>query len=535
MKNSLINITKRFLGEIGGAKVTETTIERALNNHPNFSSALSISDALKEWGIENYIITHDKNKKVDFSKYPLPFIAQINSNNDEFVVVKDVSTSERRITFYSDFEGEKDVKQNEFISVWKNIALLAFPNGTIEEYAYESKRNNEILFSKKPLFLTLCLVSFFVGVTYLLWSSIFILFIFLLKMIGLIISIILLRFEFLKKGGRMIDAVCSFGKKSSNGCKNILKFNSAKLFGKISWSELGLLYFSGSSLAIFFNTNNIEASIPFLFCLNLVTLFFIPYSLYYQKFIAREWCYFCLGTLLIFFCEFLIYNWIFNSTESSIPDFKVFVSFFLGLIIPTITYLLLAPLVKKGGKHANLLSSLNYLKFRDGIFDYLLRSSTKIKHIKNVNPIVLKETKEQEKNEIIIATNPSCLPCKDEYLILETLMNGFYPTLSVRLILAADNEKTTTSYIVGLRLFGIYQEFGSERFKVAISDWYRIMDFQKWIKKHPFTKELSSFEDGFRLHLNLAHSNINRTPTTYFNGFALPAPYKLSDIKYLIE
>jgi len=69
-------------------KVCKTTIEETLNNHPDYPSILSMSDALKKWKVENLVINADKNK---LHELPLPCIVHTENNGGTFNVVNQVS------------------------------------------------------------------------------------------------------------------------------------------------------------------------------------------------------------------------------------------------------------------------------------------------------------------------------------------------------------------------------------------------------------------------------------------------------------
>lgn len=69
-------------------KVTDTTVNETLLNHPDYPSLLSISDALKRWKIENMAVKVEKEK---LDELPLPFISHSNKNGGEFTTITKIT------------------------------------------------------------------------------------------------------------------------------------------------------------------------------------------------------------------------------------------------------------------------------------------------------------------------------------------------------------------------------------------------------------------------------------------------------------
>lgn len=115
------------------------------------------------------------------------------------------------------------------------------------------------------------------------------------------------------------DRICSLFKRSD--CNNVLESDAAKLFGVFSWSEIGLGYFVTNVFFICLQPSYIP-------CLALINILGLPYtlwSIWYQKFRARQWCPLCLIVIIlswILFAINLISGFLFPSHIT-----------FLGLII----------------------------------------------------------------------------------------------------------------------------------------------------------------------------------------------------------
>src|SRR5438309_7806389 len=67
-------------------KVTRTTVNETLQNHPDYPSLLSISDSLKKWHIDN--VAWEVQPK-QLSELQVPFIAVLDK--DSYVLVTEIN------------------------------------------------------------------------------------------------------------------------------------------------------------------------------------------------------------------------------------------------------------------------------------------------------------------------------------------------------------------------------------------------------------------------------------------------------------
>src|SRR5260221_6683090 len=80
-----------LLTELLDVKISEGTIKKELEQHPDYPSLLSISDVLASYGIENLTVNVDHDKIVNA---PMPFITQIKGSKNDinfFSVVKGIA------------------------------------------------------------------------------------------------------------------------------------------------------------------------------------------------------------------------------------------------------------------------------------------------------------------------------------------------------------------------------------------------------------------------------------------------------------
>jgi len=92
--------------------------------------------------------------------------------------------------------------------------------------------------------------------------------------------------QHLRIQSQYVDKICSLFKQSA--CNNALESKAAKLFGIIGWAEVGLGYFLTNALLLLFA----PALIPYIALINIVTLPFSFWSVWYQKTKAEKEAYY---------------------------------------------------------------------------------------------------------------------------------------------------------------------------------------------------------------------------------------------------
>jgi len=88
--------------------------------------------------------------------------------------------------------------------------------------------------------------------------------------------------EVLNMRSDQADKICSM--LSKGGCKGVLESSSAKLFGLIEWSEVGMSYFISNVIVLVF----FPYLLPYLALVNICTLPYSFLSVWYQKFKAKQ-------------------------------------------------------------------------------------------------------------------------------------------------------------------------------------------------------------------------------------------------------
>jgi uncharacterized membrane protein len=223
--------------------VTNTSIKEQLQIHPDYPSLLSLSDTLDVWNIQNVAL---KLESEQLKELDTPFVAHLYSNDGEYVFVTELN--EEYVEFTDGTHKHHHVPINDFYSLWSGIVLLAEATEHSGEKDYQKKRKQELFeVLRTPSIILLFFYFVFVGIWqkgFTNWNEYGFI---SAKLLGLIFSIFLLQVE-QGFGNILVNNICQIRK--AGNCNNVLHSSASKLFGWLSWSEIGLLYFSGGFLTL---------------------------------------------------------------------------------------------------------------------------------------------------------------------------------------------------------------------------------------------------------------------------------------------
>jgi uncharacterized membrane protein len=198
----------------------------------------------------------------------------------------------------------------EFSQKWQGITLLTQPNEKSGEEDYSKNRKFEIIENLRNPFIIsglIVILGYFIGTHFtnltIENSSHFYAFL-IAKFAGVIVSCFLIWYG-IDANNSFLRSVCEINSKTN--CGNILNTEAAKIFGWLTWSEIGLFYFVGCFLALLFSSNLLE-TLLILKWLNVLALPYTVWSVYYQAFVAKEWCVLCLMVQILLWVEFLLYH-----------------------------------------------------------------------------------------------------------------------------------------------------------------------------------------------------------------------------------
>ncbi len=520
-KDNAVSATYQYLKAIG-AKVTEETVEATLKNHPNYPSLLATSDALNEWKIENVAI---RIKPEQLAELPTPFLTYLDINHGIFALVK--SIKDDAIEWIHTTEGFKREKIEEFLKKWDGVVLMAETNSDSGEKNFIENRKKEILNNLRIALLligaSILTISLFYHNFITDWHYNALL---LTKFTGVIISGLLL-WQSIDKNNPFINKLCVAGSKSN--CNAILGSNAAQVTTWLSWSEIGFFYFAGGFVALLISPD----SMFILWSLGATSLFYTCWSIYYQAFVAKQWCTLCLTVQLIFIVEFLLNINYLSKLRGELVSltYNDFLSSLEGFSGVVLVWVFIKPFLQKSQQVAPLKNDLKRFKNNPNLFLSLLQKQEEMPFVpSNMHTIVIGNT--HAEHTITMVTNPFCQPCAKTHKIIEDLLES-NENLNCQVIFLASNDEGDKRGIVARVILSLSIDQQPE----ALHQWYdnEERNIEKWQKQLGIieNKNTESTINQHQVWCKLA--KIEGTPTLYLDGFKLPELYRLADLKGILK
>jgi thiol-disulfide isomerase/thioredoxin len=481
-------------------KVTKTSLQRYLVEHPDYPSLMSLSDACRKFGIESAALNLNSNQLLEV---PVPFIAHTRTNGGTFVNVTAIDTD--TITYHN---GTKNQKQplTDFLKLWTGVVFLAEANAAAGEVDYTTKRRQEFWASLRwPFIVGVGLVL--LGINIYNAANIPTAILTLLHGIGFVLSALLVSVS-VGQASAFAKSLCQLNDKTD--CQNLLHSPAAKITNWLTWSEVGLIYFSPLTP----NGGILVHCCGVLFAL---------WSVYYQWRVAKNWCPLCLGVVAVLVLEFAVTVMVApRPTGAGLGLF--------GLLATIALWVFIKPLLLQSKEADGLKKQLRKFKNNAELFCSILRQQPTMPAIPVDMTLTLGNPTAE--HTIVMVTNPYCGPCAQAHKIIERLLKD-KENLNCQVIFFATNSESDTRGIIARSILSLPKQQQAS----ALSEWYEnaTTGIDKWQKQFNII-ENSKSEKIIEKHLNWCNeAKIERTPTFFFDGFKLPELYNLEDLERLFS
>ena len=518
------NVFVSFL-ELLKVKHTKEFSNQYFNEHPHKYNLFGISKMLSEYGIENAAI-RITDKEKDILEIETPFIAHFGG---DFAVAYQVEANE--ISFL--WRGNKHVLPAlEFANGWSGVVLLAETSEKSIEPDYEGHRKIERLnFLKKTLLFSACsLILLLAYISRSLYTDLGISILLLLNLSGIYVSWLLLLKQ-MHIQSQYADKICSLFKQ--NDCNNILESKAAKLWGVIGWSEIGLGYFSTNLLILLF----FPSLVTYIALINILTLPYSFWSVWYQKVKAKQWCVLCLIVQVLLWMIFII-NYLFDYIQLTTFGYSVtqlFSSIILGscYLALVLGINILVPKLNADRMISSLRQAVNGIKANENVFKALLKQQPYYKT--NDCDSIIRFGNPDSPLKLTIFSNPYCNPCSRIHKRIEWLLQKVSNNISVQYILSSFNESlnSTNKYLMAVCLAN-----NNGNIRQIFTDWFEKGRMLKddFFKSLHLDMENPEIEVEFQKHEAWKEkTQLRATPTILLNGYQLPENYKIDDLQYFTE
>ncbi|MCO5936921.1 cysteine peptidase family C39 domain-containing protein [Mucilaginibacter sp. RB4R14] len=515
----LIDLIKLINPDITAEQVTDE-----LNIHPDYPNLLALNDVLNNFGIESAAYRIDSE---ELPEVPLPFIAHTKIAGSEFLLVTGLNQFE--VTVTDQTHKNYTLSLHSFTAIFNNVVLAVEGNG--QPFA---KASAGFKLSDNDTRLTLGLgLLIFIAVAgiisiapvFTIWHIILAL---LFKTAGVAVSVLLL-IQSIDRNNPLVQTLCGGGGRTN--CNAILTSKAANVFEGLSWSEVGFFYFTGTWLALLFGGGNV-ALLQVLAILNIISLPYTIYSIYYQARVAKQWCIFCCMVQALLWLEFIPFVGFFKRPFQAL-SVTALAGLLICLALPVAIWLLFKPLFLKVQEAKSLKYQLHKFKYNSDLFNSLLKEQAKYAMPADDWSIVLGNV--EAENIITMVSNPYCQPCAVTHKILDEWLNR-NKDIQLRLVFTANNKEEDIKTPVTRHLMALNELPDKSKVKNALRDWYeqKQKDYKAWANVHPVTLNETKYYKLEKQEEWCKMAEIKATPTILVNGYRLPEVYRIQDIKYLL-
>jgi uncharacterized membrane protein len=513
------NVFVSFL-DLLKVKHTKKFADRYFNEHPHKYNLFGISKMLSDYGIEN-AGTKIADKEKDIFNIECPFIAHFGN---EFVVVHKIGQDKVHYIW----NGKNlSIPVDEFIKAWTGIILLAESTKYSIEPDYKDHRKKEqlgliqdvLLFSAVGLLL---IIAYF---THSLFTNTGLTLLLLTYLTGVYISYLLILKQ-LYIQSKHADKICSLFSKSD--CNTVLETSAAKLGGVFGWSEIGFGYFTASVFILLF----LPDWASYLALINLFALPYTVWSVWYQKFKAKQWCPLCLIVQILLWVIFIL-NGLFGYIQLPVFNWVNLVDLLTVTCIygtGILSVNILVPLLGKGWMVEHLKQEINSLKANEEVFKTLLQNRSYFEATRSDSQIFFGNP--DAGLRITILTNPYCNPCAYMHKRVEKFLKDTNNAVCVQYIFSSFESQWDS---INKYLIATYLEKDRNAVLQIFKDWFeKGKQLQEaFFKDFHLDIDNPAVEAEFQNHESWkARTKLRATPTILVNGYQLPENYRIEDLRY---
>lgn len=515
------NVFIALLAALGVKHTTEFS-NSYYNEHPHKYNLLGLSQMLSEYGIENVAVRINEDDKCkDISHLSVPFVAQVDG---DFAVVHHVGKEK---VDYAWRGNGLALPLAKFCSSWSGVALLAETTESSEEPGYKENYRKELLFNIQKnviLIAAACLVAIALlsGKVYSDWRYLLLL---LLNFMGVSVCYLLIMKQ-MRRSNTYADKVCSLFKKGN--CNDILETSAAKPLGVISWSAVGFGYFLSNFILTLFCPRCV-------FLLAVINICVLPYSfwsIWYQKYRAKQWCALCLFVQVLLWLIFIV-DWL--------GGFIVWGGFsFAGVLFTGCVYsigMLLVNMLMDKSEVQNELKNANYelnsMKARKDVFSAMLSRQPRYDAGKKISGIMFGNP--DASLFISVLTNPHCNPCARLHKRIRRLLETVPPeSVCIQYVFSSFHAELESS---ARFLIAAYRDCPDERQSI-FDRWfdYGKDDRDAFFRHYDLDIDTDEVLGELERHKEWRRNmGFNATPVILVNGYKLPDCYKIEDLRFFIS
>ena len=506
-------------------RIRKASVSRYLQPHPDYPSLKSVCDLFKDIHVDYYPLRIDEKELFSIQT---PFIAHCNEEAGKITLIYKISN--KRVVYADLDRGKKEISTDKFLDKWSGVVILLELTEKSGEQDYYEKRKDELAKNAIVpfvifLFCFLCVYGFFRGFNILGLPPNKFFILALTKSVGLIFSLLLFQSE-LDIKIKFTDKLCHIA--TNVDCYAVTRSGASKIFGGISWADMGITYFSGGLILLFI--------LPFMEAIaifSILSVAALPYPIYsvlYQGFKIKKWCPLCLSVQAVLICEFiLLVNTLFIEMITLTGIGMVVITFSIILAI----VLLIKFLYISNEEEENSYLRLMKMKRNPAIFLSQVKQGKKIEIPESSYPLIIGE--KESKVTITVFLSFYCTFCAKKYKLIKALIDND-AKVKIRLIFGSPTDELSTR--MTNMVCSMMERGETNIIPGLVEKWYDTDQKQKngFLNAYQTIKENKFTSEFIFLNSELFKTNkIDRVPAVFVNSYPLPKIYELEDIMYFID
>ena len=319
----------------------------------------------------------------------------------------------------------------------------------------------------------------------------------------------------------------------STDCHSVLDSSSAKLLGIFSWAELGMLYF-GFALVFLLTgmiSQQVASTLDLLAAIGFLALLYVPYSLYYQARVIRQWCRFCLSVQAVLLLQ-AVAGIAFGSFSYQTLLLFPYIPFLWGLAIPMIVWLVVKPSWVDSVKGKEASQNLRRFQSNEKLFTEMHASQVAMPPIPENMP-VFRYGNPDATNTLTVITNPFCGPCSQMHERIDEILAA-NPFLRVENIVLTGNEPNDKRTQIAACWLSLNEN--GQNVREAMDKWHKlgVKDVESYTREMACAIDQSQIERVMASFQWANDAEVNSTPTMLLNGKRIPEPFQVEDLEYLL-
>lgn len=499
-------------------------LEFQFESHPSYPSLHAITGVLNHFNIENIAIEVPKNVET-LNELPVSFIAHISKHQEKHFVLAIRFNDHIELTYNK--KDKKSISFEEFFNIWSGVIVAVERSENITQ----AKKNKNFIGGIVAYISILGFITLFFIKQPDLFQSLH----FLLSLLGLSISLLIVQHE-LGRRSKILDKFCS-GNNEKTSCNEVLNSNGGKLFGNITFSDVGVIYFASVIFSWILLTYIANSNYTLVISLSLLAVPFTLYSVFYQYFVVKKWCPLCLSTVVVLWLQALSTLLVPASSFSFSIDIISSVIVAQSFITIAALWLFINPKLKLQPEYYRL--KVEHYRFKNNytIFNSLLNQKANIETtISSTNGILLGNKSKDAMLKITLITNPLCGHCKEAHMVMEEILlkNNENVQIDIRFNVNV-NDKNAIDTRIALSLLNIYHSREERIFLKELNDAYTGNNLHKWLDEWAAPEGEVYFEELVAQHKWCEQNKVNFTPEILLNGKPFPNEYNRSDLINFVD